>query len=124
MRAQHRSAACCWVMPGARPSSEARYRTNAVAPDIRSRLASATSARRWVGVGSGSEDLADRCYPGGDPDDMRPGAAPSAVGLGLDRLDRRAVAQRDRLVVADDRPLIGQFEQGRLAAAELKTVRG
>jgi hypothetical protein len=38
------------------------------------------------------------------------------VGLGQDRLDRRAVGQGYRLVAADDGPIQGQLEQGYLAA--------
>jgi hypothetical protein len=71
-----------------------------------------------VGVGRGGEDLADRRYLGCEFDDhLRPERERlPRVGYGLDRLDRWALGQCDRFVVTDDRSLIGQFEQDRLAA--------
>src|SRR6266700_3365679 len=84
---------------------------------VAARLGEQLCGRR-IDIGCGDENFAERRGAGGD---VGHGLHPEheclpRVGLGQDRLDRRAVGQGYRLVVADDGPIQGQLEQGHLAA--------
>jgi hypothetical protein len=75
-----------------------------------------------IPVGRGVQYRAERCHPGHDPDDRpRPqGHHFPWIVFCQDRLDRRAVSEGDRLVIADDRPLKGQLEQYGLASGHVE----